>query len=67
MTAKHPSTPWSIMGGFDQVFTSTEPEGHHGVSIVAADGETVIAQRVEREHAEMIVTAVNALYGGQSS
>jgi hypothetical protein len=52
------SLPWSII----QTIASTSDEPDRGVSIVSADGETVIAQRVMSQHAEMIVLAVNAMF-----
>lgn len=60
-----PALPWTIDPGFDSLIAATDEEGDGGCSILADDGETVIAQRLMREHAELIIAAVHAYYAKQ--
>jgi hypothetical protein len=60
-----PLMPWTIDPGFDSMIASTETDADGGCSILSADGEAVIAQRLMRAHAELIVAAVHAVYGSK--
>ena len=51
--------------GFDSLIASTDEDADRACSILSADGETVIAQRLMREHAELIIAAVHAFYGSK--
>lgn len=62
--SKIPALPWAIQLGFDSILASTD-DAEGSCSILAADGETIIAQRLMREHAELIIAAVHAMYGGK--
>lgn len=58
---KHWSLPWSIVG-LNYMTASTTEDDDRAVSIAAADGETIVANRVDSEFAAMIVKAVNEYY-----
>lgn len=57
-----PALPWTIDPGFDSLIASTDEDTDGACSILSADGETIVAQRLMREHAELIIAAVHAYY-----
>lgn len=60
-----PALPWTIDPGFDSLIATTDEDIDGGCSILSGDGETIVAQRLMREHAELIIAAVHAFYGSK--